>query len=290
MVKVGLFTLLTVLAAVLLTRRPGLLLGAVAQGFTLPAAQPRACSPRWRSSGSPAWAPTSWPCTPTWCVEKGYARFTGPRDGSAGLGPPRARLDPGHARRHRGLDGHLHAGHHRLLPAGRRHPARHGPGAQGQRHDRRAVRASTPRRWGPGRCRSSTPGPSSPCTAPSSRPPPPTPASTPTWPGCWALFRRDDYAARVAAAAADGLGADPGAGGRLSPDRVAGADGGRWGPLAQSLHVAGVRLRHVCACATAGCPPEVAPAPARTTVALWVAACSSPWSWRSWLVMTMLRK
>jgi manganese transport protein len=89
-VKVGLFTLLTLLAAVLLTRQAGFSWGALAQGFTL---QPPAAGLFTAVAvfGVTGVGTNELAMYPYWCVEKGYARFTGPRDGS-----------PGWARRARG--------------------------------------------------------------------------------------------------------------------------------------------------------------------------------------------
>jgi manganese transport protein len=79
MVKVGLFTLLTFLAAVLLLRRPGVHLAEVTSGLRLQLPQ-----------GGVATAVAVFGMTgvgtcelfmyPYWCVEKGYARFAGPYD------------------------------------------------------------------------------------------------------------------------------------------------------------------------------------------------------------------
>jgi manganese transport protein len=80
-VKVGLFTLLTLMAAVLITRRPDFSWPAVAHGL----------SPRLPSAGLftavavfgvTGVGTNELAMYPTWCVEKGYARFAGPRDGS----------------------------------------------------------------------------------------------------------------------------------------------------------------------------------------------------------------
>jgi hypothetical protein len=81
-VKVGLFTLLTVCAAAILLRRPGALTMAdVTTGlsFHLPAAGLSTAIAVFGITGVGA---TELVMYPYWCVEKGYARFVGPRDGS----------------------------------------------------------------------------------------------------------------------------------------------------------------------------------------------------------------
>ena len=80
-VKVGLFTLLTLMAAVLITRRPDFSWTAVAQGLTpqLPAAGLFTAVAVFGVTGV---GTNELAMYPTWCVEKGYARFAGPRDGS----------------------------------------------------------------------------------------------------------------------------------------------------------------------------------------------------------------
>ena len=55
---------------------------------------------------------------PYWCLEKGYARFTGPRDESAGVGGPCAGLDARDAVGRLVFDAHLHVRHHCVLSAG----------------------------------------------------------------------------------------------------------------------------------------------------------------------------
>jgi hypothetical protein len=44
---------------------------------------------------------------PYWCLEKGYARFTGPVDGTPQWRSRANRLDPGHERRYPRVDGHF---------------------------------------------------------------------------------------------------------------------------------------------------------------------------------------
>jgi manganese transport protein len=82
-VKVGLFTLLTVCAAAVLLRRSGAVtLADVADGisFHLPAAGLATAIAVFGITGVGA---TELVMYPYWCVEKGYARFVGPRDDSA---------------------------------------------------------------------------------------------------------------------------------------------------------------------------------------------------------------
>jgi manganese transport protein len=83
LVKVALFTLLTVLAALVLTRQGEHFSWAqVAEGlrFHLPAAGLATAVAVYGITGVGA---TELFMYPYWCVEKGYARFVGPRDGSA---------------------------------------------------------------------------------------------------------------------------------------------------------------------------------------------------------------
>jgi manganese transport protein len=82
-VKVGLFTLLTVLAAVLLVRRPEFSLAPVLEGlrFDLPV---HGVATAVAVFGITGVGTNELAMYPYWCVEKGYARFSGPRDGSAG--------------------------------------------------------------------------------------------------------------------------------------------------------------------------------------------------------------
>jgi manganese transport protein len=81
-IKVGLFTLLTVLAALLVTRRAGFSWGALSEGLSF---QPPAAGlfAAFAVFGVTGVGTNELAMYPTWCVEKGYARFTGPRDGSA---------------------------------------------------------------------------------------------------------------------------------------------------------------------------------------------------------------
>lgn len=83
MVKVGLFTLLTVCAAVVLVRRPGAVsmadLGA-GISFQLPPAGLVTAIAVFGITGVGA---TELVMYPYWCVEKGYARFVGPREANA---------------------------------------------------------------------------------------------------------------------------------------------------------------------------------------------------------------
>jgi manganese transport protein len=81
-VKVGLFTLLTVLAAVLLVRRPEFSLAPVLEGlrFDLPV---HGVATAVAVFGITGVGTNELAMYPYWCVEKGYARFSGPRDGSA---------------------------------------------------------------------------------------------------------------------------------------------------------------------------------------------------------------
>jgi Mn2+/Fe2+ NRAMP family transporter len=82
-VKVGLFTVLTVCAAAVLLRRSGAVAaGDLADGlaFQLPAAGLATAIAVFGITGVGA---TELVMYPYWCIEKGYARFVGPRDGSA---------------------------------------------------------------------------------------------------------------------------------------------------------------------------------------------------------------
>jgi len=82
MVKVGLFTLLTALAALVLIRMPRFFSwGEVAEGlrFQLPPAGLGMAVAVFGITGVGA---TELCMYPYWCVEKGYAQFTGPRDGT----------------------------------------------------------------------------------------------------------------------------------------------------------------------------------------------------------------
>ena len=81
-VKVGVFTVLTICAAAILVQRPGAIAaGDIASGlsFHLPAAGLATAIAVFGITGVGA---TELVMYPYWCVEKGYARFVGPRDGS----------------------------------------------------------------------------------------------------------------------------------------------------------------------------------------------------------------
>lgn len=83
MLKVGLFTLITVFAAVVLLRRPGAVsMEDLGQGlsFQLPAAGLVTAIAVFGITGVGA---TELVMYPYWCVEKGYARFVGPRQADA---------------------------------------------------------------------------------------------------------------------------------------------------------------------------------------------------------------
>ena len=83
LVKVGLFSMLTVFAAVVLLRSPGAVAPAdVVHGlsFELPAAGLATAIAVFGITGVGA---TELVMYPYWCIEKGYARFVGPRDQSA---------------------------------------------------------------------------------------------------------------------------------------------------------------------------------------------------------------
>jgi len=82
-VKVGLFTVLTICAAAILIRRPGAItLDDLRYGFSfeLPAAGLATAIAVFGITGVGA---TELVMYPYWCVEKGYARYAGERDGSA---------------------------------------------------------------------------------------------------------------------------------------------------------------------------------------------------------------
>jgi Mn2+/Fe2+ NRAMP family transporter len=82
LVKVGLFTVLTVCAAAILLLRPGAVSGAdLAAGlsFELPVAGLATAIAVFGITGVGA---TELVMYPYWCIEKGYARFVGPRDAS----------------------------------------------------------------------------------------------------------------------------------------------------------------------------------------------------------------
>jgi Mn2+/Fe2+ NRAMP family transporter len=83
LVKVGVFSLLTVFAAAVLLRRPGAVSTAdLANGLSLqlPAAGLATAIAVFGITGVGA---TELVQYPYWCIEKGYARFVGPHDGSA---------------------------------------------------------------------------------------------------------------------------------------------------------------------------------------------------------------
>ncbi|HEY0707227.1 MAG TPA: Nramp family divalent metal transporter [Polyangia bacterium] len=80
-VKVGLFTLLTMLAALLVTRRPEFSWAQVGGGFTFDAPSAGLLTAV-AVFGVTGVGTNELAMYPYWCVEKGYARFTGPRDGS----------------------------------------------------------------------------------------------------------------------------------------------------------------------------------------------------------------
>jgi manganese transport protein len=83
MVKVGLFTLLTMLAAVLITRRPDFSWGDLSGGLTF-AAPSTGLLTAVAVFGVTGVGTNELAMYPYWCVEKGYARFAGPPDGSPG--------------------------------------------------------------------------------------------------------------------------------------------------------------------------------------------------------------
>jgi manganese transport protein len=81
-VKVGLFTMLTICAAAVILQRPGAITSAdIVDGlsFGLPAAGLATAIAVFGITGVGA---TELVQYPYWCVEKGYAKFVGPRDGS----------------------------------------------------------------------------------------------------------------------------------------------------------------------------------------------------------------
>jgi manganese transport protein len=82
MLKVALFTLLTVLAAVVLLRMPEFSWGDLQQGlrFQLP---PQGLATAVAVFGITGVGASELFMYPYWCVEKGYARFTGPREDTA---------------------------------------------------------------------------------------------------------------------------------------------------------------------------------------------------------------
>ena len=81
-VKVGLFTLLTVCAAAVLLRRPGAVdLSDLAAGLSL-GLPPAGLVTAMAVFGITGVGATELVMYPYWCIEKGYARFVGPRDQS----------------------------------------------------------------------------------------------------------------------------------------------------------------------------------------------------------------
>ena len=130
LVKVGFFTLLTVLAALVLTRMPEQFSWARAAEGLRPTLPGSGLVTAVAVFGITGVGGTELFMYPYWCVEKGYARFVGRRDGQRRLAGARARLDPADARRHPAVDGRLHDRHRGLLlPRGRR-PPRPGPRAR----------------------------------------------------------------------------------------------------------------------------------------------------------------
>ncbi|MGB2713564.1 MAG: Nramp family divalent metal transporter [Vicinamibacterales bacterium] len=82
LVKVGIFSMLTIFAAAVLMRRPGAVVASdLARGFSfeLPAAGLATAIAVFGITGVGA---TELVMYPYWCIEKGYARYVGPRDGS----------------------------------------------------------------------------------------------------------------------------------------------------------------------------------------------------------------
>ena len=142
MVKVALFTVLTALAAA----RSSCACRASSPGARSPTACSSSLPPAGLGMAVAVFGITGVGAAelfmyPYWCVEKGYAQFTGPRDGERRVGAPRARMDPRDALRHRRVDDHLHRGDRRLLPARRRRPARHGARAGERGHDSGALQS-----------------------------------------------------------------------------------------------------------------------------------------------------
>ena len=134
---------------------------------------------------------------PYWCVEKGYARFTGPRDGSdAWISRARGWIRVMHVDIIASLLVYTIATiAFYLLGAGV--SARHEAGAQGQRHDRGAV-AHLHRDAGRlGAVRVLRRRPDDACTAPSSQPPRPIRACSPIWAACTACYQRNDAVRRL---------------------------------------------------------------------------------------------
>jgi Mn2+/Fe2+ NRAMP family transporter len=83
MVKVALFTMITVLSAILLTRMPEYFTWAkLAEGFTFQLPQGNALAVAIAVFGITGVASGELCIYPYWCIEKGYARWTGPREDS----------------------------------------------------------------------------------------------------------------------------------------------------------------------------------------------------------------
>ncbi|PYV40257.1 MAG: hypothetical protein DMG06_20785 [Acidobacteria bacterium] len=125
-VKVGLFTMLTFLCALLLMRQSQYFSWRhLAEGlqFHLPSSGLSTAVAVFGITGVGA---TELFMYPYWCVEKGYARFAGRRNSSP---------EWCYALRHLFFHGDIHDCHHRLLSARRRHSARNGFGAGCQGHD-----------------------------------------------------------------------------------------------------------------------------------------------------------
>ncbi len=81
-VKVGLFTLLTVCAAAVLSRRPGAVTSAdLVSGLSLQL-PPAGLATAIAVFGITGVGATELVMYPYWCIEKGYARYVGPRDAS----------------------------------------------------------------------------------------------------------------------------------------------------------------------------------------------------------------
>ncbi len=122
--KVGLFTLITVLAAFVLTRMPQYFSWPEVLSGLSPALPTKGLATAVAVFGITGVGATELVMYPYWCVEKGYAQYVGRREETDAWRSAGPRLDPRHARRHRRLHGHLHRGHGGLLPARRGHPSR----------------------------------------------------------------------------------------------------------------------------------------------------------------------
>ena len=179
LVKVGFFSLLTVCAAAVLFLRPGAISAADLAGglsFHLPAAGLATAIAVFGITGVGA---TELVQYPYWCVEKGYAKCVGPRDGTPAWAARARGLAPHHAPRH-----HLLARsstRSRRWPSTCSAPAFSIAAAWSRRSATRSrcCRGSTPSRSASGRSGCSMRGRSSPSTAPSSRPRRRTPGSSP---------------------------------------------------------------------------------------------------------------